>query len=637
MRLASLLSACLLALPAQAQTLRIADPVVSVDGRRTTAVGAPLTQPAFDVLALQAPGVGTFEVSARPFAGARPAGQFDGDGLYFAGGGRTVRLRSAGPILDGGQRLAYVRFAPSAAGARGPVRLSATGGPTVSAGPGASPSHTATARRPERRPAVAVPPARSTAETARLRAETARLRAELDRLMADRRRLADERARLASSLQSRDAEAIQATAERERRLSREVQNATELARRLTQQRDALAAERDRLLAERNTLIAQRTVAETEREREAAAFRALQARLADVDARRGPSPSGSELRTLRAQADLLRAQLVERDRTIEALRAERDGRTGRAAGVSASLAEVQAALDAARAERDGALADARTARSQRDDAVRARAEADAARLALEAELVLANAARTAATDERDRLRTQLAARQEVLPADVVALQARLATEAGALAAARAELDREQRVLRAERAALSAIPSSDGTGRAPDVDLAAREAELDRRQALVEEQEAMQGDRARLAQELAAARAEIAELRAALARAGGAPTQPAPRTPPSGVGTPMTTLPGFDFSRLANPDVVRRRLDEVRYPRWAEIGRIEGDVLVLFQTDRDGTVVRTAVPTPLGGGLDALAEELVRQMRFAPPTVSGQPTGLRSQVTVRFALQ
>lgn len=644
MRLALPLSLLLFAASAQAQDLRIVDPLLSVDGRRAATVGAPLAQRPFQMLTIQAPGVGTFSVSAEPFAGARPAGQFDGDGLYFAGGGRTVRLRSAGPILGDGQRLAFVRFEPAdARTARGPVRLAVAGGSLArTAEP--MPVRADRARGPrtvQRAPVEARP----SPETIRLRTETARLRAELDRLIAQRQQLTQERARLAASLQARDAGAARASAERERRLGREAQNATDLAYRLTQQRDALAAERDRLLAERNALIAQRTAAEAARESDAAALRELQARLARVDARQGPSPSTSELRTLRAQTDILRAQLVERDQAIEALRAERDNRTGQAAGVSASLAEVQAEL----ADTRRALA---VARAERDAALQGRSESDAARLALEAELASANAARAAAAGERDRLRTRLAERDGTasVPADIAELRARLAAESDALAAARAALDREQQLLRAERAALSAIPrGSESDARLALSEerqemlagLAAREADLDRRQALVEEQEAMQGDRGRLAQELAAARAEIESLRAELAGAraqGAAPARPAvPSTsdePRSGGA--VAYLPGFDFARLANPDQVRRRLDEIRYPRWASTGRIEGDVLVLFQTDRDGTVIRTAVPTPLGGGLDALAEDLVRQMRFAPPSVGGQPTGLRSQVTVRFEL-
>ena len=108
----------------------------------------------------------------------------------------------------------------------------------------------------------------------------------------------------------------------------------------------------------------------------------------------------------------------------------------------------------------------------------------------------------------------------------------------------------------------------------------------------------------------------------------------RTPIPPQDGAVVTLPDFDFGRLQNPDVVQRRLSEAEYPHWATVGRVEGDVLVLFQADATGRVTRTAVPSPLGGGLDALAEDLVREMRFVPPVVNGQPAGLRSQVLVRF---
>ena len=72
-------------------------------------------------------------------------------------------------------------------------------------------------------------------------------------------------------------------------------------------------------------------------------------------------------------------------------------------------------------------------------------------------------------------------------------------------------------------------------------------------------------------------------------------------------------------------LRKLLDHVR----------DSDVLVLFQTDDTGRVIRTAVPRALGGGLDALAERIVRGMTFEPARVDGIATGLRSQVMVRFA--
>ena len=68
--------------------------------------------------------------------------------------------------------------------------------------------------------------------------------------------------------------------------------------------------------------------------------------------------------------------------------------------------------------------------------------------------------------------------------------------------------------------------------------------------------------------------------------------------------------------------------------ALLTRAQGDVLVLFVTDTDGRVAEATVAEPLGSGLDALAERIVRTMRFVPPTVNGVPTVFRSQVTVSF---
>ena len=131
-------------------------------------------------------------------------------------------------------------------------------------------------------------------------------------------------------------------------------------------------------------------------------------------------------------------------------------------------------------------------------------------------------------------------------------------------------------------------------------------------------------------------EVRRLRASLEALGTPPAQP-PRMPTNPVepeATARVSLPDFDLSRLYNRAEILDRLDATRYPEWAEASRIGGDVLVLFQTDANGSVVRTAVPRPLGGGLDALAEEIVRAMRFIPVRADGQPTGLRSQVVVRF---
>ena len=164
--------------------------------------------------------------------------------------------------------------------------------------------------------------------------------------------------------------------------------------------------------------------------------------------------------------------------------------------------------------------------------------------------------------------------------------------------------------------------------------ARDAEL---QDLRAQRDALRAERDRLQTELSLrdrARSEQTVQAPAPSRLGA--EAGAPGGAPDAPGRAAASLPGFDFARLQNPDEVRRRLREAAYPRWAAVGRIEGDVLVMFQTDPTGRVVRTAVPIAVGGGLDALAEELVGAMRFVPPVVDGQATGLRSQVVVQFEL-
>ena len=672
MRFLVTLSALLVLAPlAGAQNLRIVDPVLSVDGRRVATVGAPLVQRPFRVLTVRVPGEGVFTVAARPFPGARLGGQFERDGLVLAAGGQSLRLRSQGAILgDGARRPAYVRFQPSPRGG-GPARLSIADGADGRGDRNSDPMPVVAERVLGRGPAPNAPRRVST-ETARLRAETARLRGDLDRLIAQRQTLAEQRARLAAerdaALRAQDRAEQRARAERataagrdqaglaarERALSREVQNAADLARRLTAQRDQIAAERDRLLTERNDLIAARATAERERAATAERFLRLQQRVEAADARGAAAASPAQLRQaqaeaerLRAEAGALRAQLVERDATIASLRDQRDVRTDGIDEAAGSLRDVQtqlttarAARDAAVAQRDRALADLATARSERDDAVRAGDAAVAQRDALRVRLSTAAAERADALRELDALRAQAAAGTGPgdapdLASEVAALRAQLDRERAAREAAVEALEQERSVLRAERAAIASIPRR--TDVEVDAELAARaaaadarEAALDERARILDEQATLATDRSELAAELADARAELARLRAQL----DAADTPAPPRSPETDDESTASLPGFDFSRLENPDVIRRRLDEIQYPRWARAGRIEGDVLVLFQTDASGAVIRTAVPTPLGGGLDLLAEDLVRQMRFEAPTVDGEATGLRSQVTVRF---
>ncbi|WP_412067466.1 TonB family protein [Rubrivirga sp. IMCC43871] len=582
MRTLALLAVLFTVADAQAQALRVVSPTLSVDGDRVATVGGPLAQNPFGVLTIAVPGDGTYLVSDRPFAGARRGGQFDGRGLYLAANGRSVRLVSREPILDArGPVTAYVRHDRSRV-APGPARLAVADGID---GRGQ--------RSAERSPQIRTPLAgpRPSAERAAPRGveadpEAARLRVELDRLVADRQRMARERDRLRAD---RDA----ALRERRRAEARSQTGTSERLSMLVAERDLLGAEVERLRSERRQLAAALDRANTERDRLAAEFASLRERAEATEARAASSRRAREdSDRLRAEVDRLRRALVAADGARGALAVEQSDRTGRLAALEAQLAQATADRNRAITSRDQAYADRDAAYAQRDDALLARD---------------ANSATVAS------LRSQLAR------ADTPAVP----TSSSDLDAHRAALARDRALLAADRAALAAerraLETAGSLGTAATAD---RTALLDRLAAANAEREALAHERDRLATELATLRA---------ARAVGPATAAA--APPTGG---VAFLPGFDFARLANPDVVRRRLDEAEYPRWASIGRIEGDVLVLFQTDPTGRVIRTAVPTPIGGGLDGLAEEVVREMRFVPPVVDGQPTGLRSQVVVRFEI-
>ncbi len=564
----ALLLSLLVAAPAGAQTFRLIDPALTVDNRRVGVAGAPLVQEPFGVLALSVPGAGVFRVSAAPFDGAAAAGEFDGDGLFFAIDGTSVRLRSAGPILDGQASVpAFVRF-DALPGATPRTPATGLARASVSDTPGGTPRSSADIAgraTPPRGPASVARPAPDA------RAEADALRQTLGRVTAERAALEAERDRLRAQRAAQPGGTAEALAQ------------------ATARSESLTADAERLRAERDQIAAARDRAEDERTRLAGQLDDARVR---ADAARGTSAQAVAAGDL----DRLRADIVARDQTLAALRIESDDRSIRLAETDAALGQVQRALVAMTAERDAALT-----------------------------------ARDAALTERDAARRDRDARtQGASTPDLTAERAALATE-------RADLDAARARLAADRAALAAAPAGDPSGLLAErqrllEQITATQSDRDALRlqiaSLQSDRERLAGDVARLSSDLATERAISAALRV------GAPTPAAAAT--SRPSAPVASFPDFDFSRLANPDAVRRRVDEAEYPRWAAEGRITGDVLVLFATDASGRVVRTAVATPVGGGLDGLAESLVRDMQFVPPVVDGIPTGLRSQVLVRFAL-
>ena len=562
----TLLLIAALALPAAAaQTaLQIVDPVLSVGGRALATDGAPLALAPFDILTIVVPSDGTYEVSDRPFAGARRVGEFDGPGLVFAAAGRSVRLRSRAPILDrNGPIAAYVRYSPDSDGGRGPAQLFAT--PFVGDD-----------RARDRRPQTA-----------------AALRADLDRVGRDRDRLAASRDRIARARRRALRPAPVDPFPTVRRVA--VAGADARLATLRADRDRLDGERQRLDRERRALADALREAQAERDRIERDLRRL---------RQQPLARGAEgeAARLRAEIDALRDAVRDRDRAVAQLRADDADRAARLPQVDAELQRVRRDLADARAERDRALSARAAAEAERDAAV---LRADVLEI------------------EADRLRGELA--QAEPSTDLDAERAAIARDRALLARDRAALDDERRALREN---------------APD--RADRRDLLRQLEAAQTDREALVAERDRLARELAGLRRST---RAARPPAPD-PTPPAARPvpPPApaapSVATPRpprgaVSLPDLDLARLQNAPDVTRLLTEAEYPRFAARTGISGDVVVLFQTDRTGRVVRTAVARPLGGGLDEWAESLVREMRFEAPTVDGQPTGLRSQVTVRFA--
>jgi protein TonB len=109
-------------------------------------------------------------------------------------------------------------------------------------------------------------------------------------------------------------------------------------------------------------------------------------------------------------------------------------------------------------------------------------------------------------------------------------------------------------------------------------------------------------------------------------GGDPLPPPP-TPPPAPGQPIRV------SGLQAP----RRIRDVapRYPAIAQASRVEGVVILEAVIAEDGSVqdVRVLRSKPL---LDDAAVEAVRQWRFTPTLLGGQPVPVVMTVTVSFTL-
>lgn len=76
-----------------------------------------------------------------------------------------------------------------------------------------------------------------------------------------------------------------------------------------------------------------------------------------------------------------------------------------------------------------------------------------------------------------------------------------------------------------------------------------------------------------------------------------------------------------------------------PEYSKEGRqrgAQGDVQLSIVIGVDGSVTDAVIEKPLGFGLDELALKAVRQWRFVPATLQGQPVSARVKVRIAFRL-
>lgn len=457
----------------------------------------------------------------------------------------------------------------------GPERRGAYVRTSRAAGPGGSArvALAVPARSEARRTQTTPQSARGRAPSADPERQT-ELRAEVARLRQQLSQLAAEREQAVRE-GDRDRQALQTSLDR-----------------VTAERDALRAERDRALAERSAL-----GTEMERVRR--------------DAERATERGRAAEATRHRQAlDRIRAEVVSRDETIALLTEERDERGTQVARLTTELERVHGLLTQTRAERDAARADLATLRERA-----APEAAESSRLRVEMDRLGEALAQTRA--ERDRL------------AELTSVQA------PELASGEAEIDRLQTELATVRQRLSdSIARQSETEEAMaslQAETAGLREERDALRASGEADTSLEAERDRLVQRIQALEAEVTRLRReARAPEASAPVPPSPQLPPRPASGAVVSFPDFDTDRLTNLGEITDRIARLDMGSQAQAG----EVLVLFQTDTEGRVIRTAVARRIGNGLDEVAESLVQSMRFSPPTVDGQPTGLRSQVRVRF---
>ena len=112
-------------------------------------------------------------------------------------------------------------------------------------------------------------------------------------------------------------------------------------------------------------------------------------------------------------------------------------------------------------------------------------------------------------------------------------------------------------------------------------------------------------------------------------GGTGTEPAPAPPPEKPEGPLRVVGDV------KAPIVQHRVDPV-YPDMARKTRVAGIVIVEAIINKDGSVEQVKVIKGLPMGMSESAIEAVKQWKFKPGTLNGEPVEVIFNLTVNFKL-
>jgi protein TonB len=91
---------------------------------------------------------------------------------------------------------------------------------------------------------------------------------------------------------------------------------------------------------------------------------------------------------------------------------------------------------------------------------------------------------------------------------------------------------------------------------------------------------------------------------------------------------------EVARVTPPRVVEKAFPS--YPEDAKKEKVQGVVIVQAVIDKDGTVSRVRAVKRLHPSLDEAALDAIRQWRFEPALLEGEPVAVHYNLTINFRL-